>query len=89
MAKASDEIGSVIQLGSLTVAEVVDVDPTATREDVQEAIRIAIVQSAPQLLEELPFTTVTGLWVTKLGTHVAAVSMSRRMLARLDKIKVG
>lgn len=81
--KAADTIGTVVQLGSLVEAEIVDIDPTATMAEVLEAIREAASQKTPELAKTI---TVTGLWPIKVGTQVA--KMARRILMLIEKVKI-
>lgn len=87
--KAAETVEAVSQLGNVVVAEIVDIDPTATEEDVVAAIRSAADECSTEATDELAATAVTGLWHVKSGTQVATVNIPKTLLGKLDRLHVG
>lgn len=87
--KLGESVGVASQLGRLAEAEVVDLDPTVTKEEVLEALRKAVPESMADAESEAALIAVTGLWSTRAGTQIATASMSRALLLRLDKLAIG
>lgn len=60
--KINDQVGTVFQLGGLVEAEVVDIDPIASKDDVFKALRDAIPPTTLDAKAEAILLRACGLW---------------------------
>lgn len=87
--KINDKVSAVFQLGGLTEAEVVNLDPTASKNDVLKALRNVVPAIILDAKMKATFVSITGLWVTRAGNQVTSACMSNRLLHVLDRVSIG
>lgn len=78
-----------MELGVRVEAEIQDIDPTVTREDVLEAIRNAVSEDAQDKSEEFAITEVMGLWILGSSCQMVTVKMSRWTFSKVRKVRIG
>lgn len=86
---AGDLSGRVVQLGTSTVVEIVDLDPNAQREDIMSALVSAVESCDPEDAVALKAqVSLTGLWRVKSGTQIATARIPQAA-AKLTSLRVG
>lgn len=78
-----------MRLGKLVEAEVVDVNPTANKTEVLEALRAAASKDLVEASEKKAMIMVIGLWVVKFGCQVVTVKLTRLLLQCISKVRIG
>lgn len=87
--KAGERTGGVRQLGTTVDMEVVDIDPSATEEDVRSAL-VAAVAKLDGMDPEMAGSTVavTGAWKLKSGMGIATARIPRSAIG-LETVRIG
>lgn len=82
--KLGDQAGEVVRLGRYPMAEVLDIDPTASEEDVLAAIKRPVSNDKdPAMALDAESIKIMGLWPVKGGTEIATARLPEGALARL------
>lgn len=81
-------VGRIEQLGILAKVEMKNVDPTAMKELVLEAVRRAISADAPDRKAEAAGVEVTRLWPLDSGCQMTTLKMTKWLLSRLGPVRV-
>lgn len=86
--KVGDCVGGVVKLGSQAVAEILDLDPTVDKGEIQAALQNAIMSQSDDSVStaDAESVAIIGLWTIKAGMQIATVKMSAKVLARLNSI---
>lgn len=87
--KTGEDVGPVLQMGNLIEAEIIDVDPTATKEEVIAALRDAATLTGNLPTGTIASAEITGLWPTKAGMQVATVKIPRAILQEVSRVRIG
>lgn len=87
--EAGERVGAVMQLGTLAEVEILDLDPTVSREEVLNALKAAVPSNMSDAEAERDLIFITGLWPIQSGTQIATAKMSRQLLNAMDRVKIG
>lgn len=81
----SEDVGQIVNLGSLIDIEIVDIDAIASREEVEEALNKVVGAklgaAKDKVLEDIK---LTGLWSTRSGQQIVMARVSRSVVNSLD-----